>query len=289
MTNVLIGILAGAGTFLIAADLFQIPTIKTSKAMGSLAKRQKKKTSTIELWLRGFAEWTAKHLRLNEYKRLQLESDLRTAEINISPELHTANALVKSLLIGIPAIPALFIFPLAAPLIVVLSVALYFKELKSASVEIRMKRGLIEDELPRLVFTIEKTLTHSRDVLSLLDSYQDNAGAELKNQLSITIADMRSGNYESALTRLEARVGSSMLSDVVRGLIGIIHGDDTAMYWAALSVKFADLQRQKLKKQAMKAPAKVKRLSMTLLFCFMLVYIVVIMSEIMSSIGAIFG
>jgi len=40
---------------------------------------------------------------------------------------------------------------------------------------------------------------------------------------------MRSGSYEAALTRLEARVGSSMLSDVVRCLIGVLHGDNTEM------------------------------------------------------------
>jgi hypothetical protein len=99
---------------------------------------------------------------------------------------------------------------------------------------------------------------------------------------------MRSGNYEAALTRLEARVGSSMLSDVTRGLIGILRGDDTAVYWSALSVKFADVQRQILKKKAMKAPAKVKRLSMVLLICFMLVYMVVIVTEILTSMGALF-
>lgn len=279
----------GIGVFLIAADLFGIPFIKTSKAIGNLSKRQKKKTSSLELWMRGFAEWIAKHLRINEYKRMQLESDLRTAEINISPELHMANALVKALLIGILAIPAYFIFPFASPLVIVLSAAIYLKEMKGVSDKITAKREAIEYELPRLVFTIEKYLSHSRDVLTLLDTYMENAGDELKNQLAITTADMRSGNYEAAITRLEARVGSSMLSDITRGLIGIIHGDDTTMYWSALSVKFADLQRQKLKKIAMKAPAKVKRLSMVLMFCFMLVYIVVIASEIMTSLGAVFG
>jgi len=37
---------------------------------------------------------------------------------------------------------------------------------------------------------------------------------------------MRTGNFEGALTRFEARVSSAMLSDVVRGLIGVLRGDD---------------------------------------------------------------
>ena len=111
----------------------------------------------------------------------------------------------------------------------------------------------------------------------------------MKHELDITVADMKSGNYEAAITRLEARVGSSMMSDVCRGLIGILRGDDTEMYWASLSLKFNDIQRQQLRLQAQKVPRKVKRLSMCLLICFMLVYVVVILSQIMDSIGVLFG
>ena len=122
----------------------------------------------------------------------------------------------------------------------------------------------------------------------MIESHADNAGKEMKHELLITAADMRSGNYEAAITRLEARIGSSMMSDVCRGLIGILRGDDTAMYWASLSLKFNDIQRQQLRLQAQKVPRKVKRLSMCLLFCFMLVYIVVILSQIVDSLGVLF-
>lgn len=79
-----------------------------------------------------------------------------------------------------------------------------------------------------------------------------------------------------------------MLSDVTRGLIGVLRGDDTDVYWASLSLKFSDYQRQLLKMEAQKVPRKVKRLSMCLLFCFMLIYVVVIGIEILSSIGVLF-
>jgi hypothetical protein len=284
-----VGILAGFGVYFIFTDLFKIPNIKTSKAFYNLSKRQKKKASSLELWLQGFAQFIARHLKLNEYKRLQLISDLQTAGMDIAPELHIANAIIKAGICGIIAIPAFFVFPLIAPVIVSLAFAMYFRESKSIQSRIKKRRESIENELPRLVFTIQKTLTHSRDVLGILESYRQNAGPILKSELDITVADMRSGNYESALTRLESRVGSAMLSDVVRGLISILRGDDTKTYWSTLSIKFADYQRQHLKQQAQKVPGKVKRLSMVLLFCFIAVYLVVIITEIMSSLGAMFG
>lgn len=289
MLQTTVGILAGFGVYFIFTDLFKIPNIKTSKAFYNLSKRQKKKASSLELWLQGFAQFIARHLKLNEYKRLQLISDLQTAGMDIAPEFHIANAIIKAGICGMIAVPAFFVFPLIAPVIVTLAFAMYFRESKSIQSRIKKRRESIENELPRLVFTIQKTLTHSRDVLGILESYRQNAGPILKSELDITVADMRSGNYESALTRLENRVGSAMLSDVVRGLISILRGDDTKTYWSTLSVKFSDYQRQHLKQQAQKVPGKVKRLSMVLLFCFIAVYLVVIITEIMSSLGAMFG
>lgn len=289
MLQALIGALFGVGLFLILADHFRVPFFRTSKAVNNVAKRQEKKTGTLDIWLGGLAMWLSKRIRINEFKRMQLEIDLRSAGVNMSPEMHIANSLVKSMLIGILAIPMLFIFPLLVPVVIALAVAMYFKASRGVADKIKGKRRRIEYELPRFVSHIEKTLKHNRDVLYILDAYQRNAGAELKQEIGITVADMRSGNYEAALTRFESRVGSSMLSDVTRGLIGVLRGDETEVYWAGLAVKFSDHQRQLLKQQAQKVPAKVKRLSMCLLFCFMLIYIVVIGMEIMGSIGALFG
>ena len=289
MLQAIIGALCGVAVFYILADLFALPYLKTSKAVINLSKQQRDKTSGLDVWLKGLATALSKFIKINEFKKAQLEADLKTAQMDITPEMFKANAIVKALIIGVLAIPMAFIFPLLCPVIIFLAIFLYNLEIKSVSRRIKDKRQKIEYELPRLVFTIEKTLKHSRDVLYMLDSYRENAGKEMKHELDITVADMKSGNYEAAITRLEARVGSAQMSDVCRGLIGILRGDDTSLYWSSLAIKFNDIQRQQLRLQAQKVPKKVKRLSMCLLFCFMLIYIVVILSQIMSSIGVLFG
>lgn len=289
MLQAIVGILCGVGLFFILADIKHLPYMKTSGAVLNLSKKQKAKSGGLDVWLGGIAAWLSKHIRINEFKRLQLEADLRTAQMDISPEMFKANAIIKAAIVGIFAVPVLFIFPMLCPVILFMAVFLYGREAKSVGIRIREKRSRIEYELPRLVFTVEKTLKHNRDVLYMLESYAVNAGTEMKHELDITVADMRSGNYEAALTRLEARVGSAMMSDVCRGLIGILRGDDTAMYWASLLLKFDDIQRQQLRLRAQKVPRKVKRLSMCLLFCFMLIYIVVIVAQIMSSLGILFS
>ena len=289
MMQVIIGALFGVGLFFILADVYAIPYYKTSKAVESLSKLQKEKTSGLDLWLGGIAGWLADRLPMDPFKRSQLEADLRTAQMNVTPEMFRANAIVKAMLVGVMAIPMAFIFPLLCPVVLFLAVFLYNMEIKSVSKRIQGKRAKIEYELPRLVFNIEKTLKHNRDVLYMLESYSKTAGPEMKHELDITAADMRSGNYEAAITRMESRVGSSMMSDVCRGLIGVLRGDDTEMYWASLAIKFSDAQRQQLRIQAQQVPRKVKRLSMCLLICFMLIYVVVILAQIVNSIGVLFG
>jgi len=291
MTGIIIAIIvalvSAIGLALVLMDRFKVPSYAVSKATHNLGKRQNQKTNPLEIWLKEVANWVSDKVRLNEYKRMQLEADLKTADMNMTPEMYVADNIVKSLFIGVFAIPVFFFSKLIAALIVLCAIILYVNNSKKVANRIKEKRKKIEYELPRLVATIEKTLIHSRDVLGILDAYKDGAGPELKRELEITVADMRSGNYEVALTRLESRVGSAMLSDVTRGLISVIRGDETAVYWGSLVLKFSDYQRQNLKAEAEKAPKRVRKLSMVLLICFMLIYVAVIGEVLISSLGGL--
>ena len=287
--QIIIATIAAIGLGCILADVFKIPKYPVSKAITSLGKRKNKKTNPLDIWLGDLANLIASKLRLNEYKRLQLKIDLESADMTLSPEQYVANAIVKALFIGAFAIPFLFFAPILSIIVVAIAVVIYFSEYKKVGNIIKEKRRQIEAELPRLVSNIDKTLVHSRDVLGILDSYREHAGEELRRELDITVADMRSGNYEVALTRLESRVGSSMMSDVTRGLVSVIRGDKTDVYWGNLVLKFSDYQRTLLKNEANKAPKRVRKLSMALLFCFMLVYVAVIGQVLLSSLGGMFG
>ena len=109
--QVIIALVIALGVFMITADTFHIPYLRTSMAMDRLARRQKEKTSQVDIWLKGLAVWIAGKLRLNEYRKAQLASDLRSAGIPLTPEMHISNSLVQSLLVGVGAIPFLFFMP----------------------------------------------------------------------------------------------------------------------------------------------------------------------------------
>ena len=99
---------------------------------------------------------------------------------------------------------------------------------------------------------------------------------------------MRSGSYEAALTRFEARLNSPMLSDVVRGLIGVLRGDDSAAYFQLLNHDFKQLELQRLKKEAQKIPPKIRIFSFLMLLCFLMTYLAIIGYEILTSLGSMF-
>lgn len=283
------GVLIGISAYLIIADIFHIPTIKTSKVINNIRKNQSEGTGSIDIWLDNLSSFIASKLRLNEFKKGKLESDLKTAQMDISAEMYIAKAIVKSLLVLVLAIPAGLIFPVSVPVVILLSFILFRMNVKNVSLRIKRKREKIENDLPRLVATIEKTLKHERNITNILREFSKNANNEMKHELDITLADIHSGNEEAAISRLEARVGSPMMSDVCRGLITLIHGDSASVYWQGLSIKFSEIGRQRLKARAEKIPKKVKRLSMCLLICFLFIYVVVIISQIMNSVGLMFG
>ncbi len=149
-------------------------------------------------------------------------------------------------------------------------------------------REKIESELPRFVATITQELKASRDVLGILENFKKNAGDEFGNELDILTADMRSSSYEAALTRFEARINSPMLSDITRGLIGVLRGDEGGVYFQMLAHDMKQLELQRLKAQAMKIPPKIRVFSFIMLMCFLMTYMAIIVYEILRSLGGMF-
>lgn len=282
---ILFGTFFGLGLFFILADVLKLPSLATSKAMLTATKGSGEKAKSLESLLNGWAVMLAKYLPMDEYKKTRMQHTLSAAGMAETPEEFTAYALLKAALIAALILPCLLIFPLIAPIVLFLSVIVYFKEIRKADEKLSAKREKIEIELPRFVATITQELKASRDVLSMLEHYKKNAGEEFAKELDIVTADMRSSSYEAALTRFESRLNSPMLSDITRGLIGVLRGDDGGMYFQMLSHDMKQLELQRLKAQAMKIPPKIRVFSFLMLMCFLMMYMVVIIFEIIRSLG----
>ena len=239
-----------------------------------------------------FLGWAIKlshFIRMDEYKRHRMERTLSAAGMDMTPEVYLAYTILKPVAALLAVIPCLLILPLLSPIVVLLAILLYFKESRKADEMVAERREKIEGELPRFVATVEQELGASRDVLTILENYKRHAGPDFARELDVLTADMRSSSYEAALVRFEGRLASPMLSDIVRGLIGVLRGDDGRIYFQMLAHDMKQLELQRLKAQAAKIPPKIRVYSFVMLVCFMLIYIVVILMQILTSMGGLFG
>ncbi len=285
---ILFGLLLAVGLFFLFTNLLKLPRLATNKAMLSATKEYKDTSKNVEVLLNEWAAAIVDFIPMDEYKKNRMKHTLNAAGMNQTPEEFTAYALLKSGLVLLSAIPCLLVFPLLAPILLILAIMIYFKEIKRAEVMLGAKREKVESELPRFVATITQELKASRDVLSILENFKKNAEEEFAYELDILTADMRSSSYEAALTRFEARINSPMLSDVTRGLISVLRGDDGTMYFQMLSHDMKQLELQRLKAQAMKIPPKIRGFSFLMLMCFMLTYVVILAFEILRSLSNMF-
>ena len=276
------------GLYFIVADRLKIPYLKSSKAIMNMGRSDRKLTTAIEAIIMDLSIKLSRFIPMDRYKKNRLSATLKAAGISMTPECYQAHAILKALAVGLLIIPCLLIFPVMAIAVALLSVLVYFKEYQKADNQMQERRGEIETELLRFVSTMEQELKTSRDVLSILESFKKTTTPALADELGITCADMRSGGYEVALMRLEARVNSPQLSDVVRGLISVIRGDDGVMYFQMLAHDFKQMELRKLKAQAQKIPGKIRIFSLIMLMCFLATFLIVIAVQVIQSLGVMF-
>lgn len=281
--------LTGIAIYNLACAFVDIPTLKTSRTMMSARKQTGLGTENLfDVYLTKVAEKASTILRLNPIKRSKLQSALHIAGMPMSPETYTMKSILSSLLTAVVSLPLFLASPLMGFLVLGLAVMMWFSTYSKVFDIVSKKKKMLEAELPRFAVSIQQGLSTDRDVLKLLISYRRIAGPSLGQELDTTIADMKTGNYENALLHLQNRIGSTMLSDIVRGLIGTLRGDDQQMYFKMLVFDMRQIEQNNLKKEAGKRPKQMQKYSMMMLFCILLIYVVVLSVEVVHSLGAFF-
>lgn len=285
----LVAVLLGIGAYNLSCAFVDVPTARTSRMM-MIAKKQTGEASEklSDVYLTRVAEKLSPLLKLDPIKKSKLELALNIAEISLTPESYTMKAILTAVLTALLGLFLLLFTPLVGFLVMASSILMWFSTYQKAFDIVKKRKKLIEAELPRFAVSIQQGLSTDRDVLKLLISYRRIAGPHLGKELDTTIADMKTGNYENALLHLQNRVGSTMLSDIVRGLIGTLRGDDQQMYFKMLVFDMRQIEQNNLKKEAAKRPKQMQKYSMMMLFCILLIYVVVLSVEVVSSIGSFF-
>jgi len=283
-------VIAGIGVYNLLCAFADIPTAKTSKMM-LLSRKQEgvKKDQLLSVYITRIAISLERFVRLDRLRSAKIQSALSIAGLEMSPRAYVMKAYVTSILTASCAIPAYFIHPLLALMVIGLAITLWFAMYYAAFDYVAKRKKSIEAEIPRFALTIARNLENDRDVLKILTGYKRVVGGEFRKELDQTIADMRTGNYENALIRFESRVGSALLSDVIRGLIGTLRGDDQQMYFKMICFDTRQIELSNLKREAMKRPERTRKYSMMMMVCVVAIYLVVLSVEVIGSLGVFFG
>ncbi len=273
----------GIGIYLFATSFFIVPATKTKKMALALYARSNKR-ALFEAWFVDITEAMAKYIPMDEFKRQRLEVQLNLANLPYTPEVYMARVVVQTLFPIVVFLPLYFTEQIFVVIALLIAFMIYQKEKKALSGQVSQKREEIENELHKFSGFIATNLKSSRGVREILKSYIPYASPSLQRELEITVADMHTGNYETAISRLEARVQSGMLSDICRGLVSSIRGDDVLTYFELLTHDFKQIQLQKLRKRALRIPDKIRKYSMFMLVIMVFLFITVLILNIVMGI-----
>lgn len=256
----LICALGGVALYMLITNLMKLPTQKSVDIMLKAAQGNKK-----EIPFASLSKKFAKHIKMDTSKKEKLERALELMQDTQSAEEFMAQKYIMAVIISLifsilflVSKPLGVIGILFGPIVSYLQYQEVFKKLKN-------HRAAVEREVPRFTQSVYENLKVSRNVLAIMESYQTVAGTAFSFELQKTIADMKTSNYESALMRLDRRIGSQPLSEVIRGLIGTLRGNDQTTYFDHLSFEMKHLEENMIRKEAMKRPEQMQRLSMAML------------------------
>lgn len=271
------------GLYLILAGLFHLPTFATTKAAMNITKHSDKKVKKWDEVLLDISSQISKFIYIDSYKLKNLTSTLKNAEISIPPQTWLARCYVKFAFSLLTLVPCYFVIPILSPAVAVLAIRQLLIDLKSADKIVSNRRHEIEKDLPRFASSISQELKNTRNVLAILEGYKSSARPAFRKELLITIGDMKSGSQEVALNHLDSRVGSSMLSDVVRGLLGVLHGDDESNYFDILSHDLDLMEIHGMRLNYAKLPGKVGTCIGAVFACIMLIIFVILGTQLSKS------
>lgn len=284
-------ILLGTGFYYIITEFLILPDNKARKAISSYGKG-KKAPSSDEI-ISYLASKIERYIVIEENQKKLLQRKLNAAELDHTPEFHTARAVASGLIVTLFGIVFALIFSafvnwmIILSLFVILAIFSGFKMMNETNEIISRKAEAIEPELALFASTIQKQLSSTTDIIKIFESYRKICGEAFRHEIDVTIADMKTGSYEIALLNFDNRVRLESLSQIIRGLIAVLKGDDQRVYFDMLVHDLSNAERERLKRLSLKRPSKLNFSSAMVLICFITIIVYIIGFQIIREINGI--
>ncbi|MFI3205963.1 MAG: hypothetical protein R3Y33_01830 [Clostridia bacterium] len=284
MYNIALVVLLFLVLYLFLAVVFGVPKLGIRKAY----KKNNEKTGIITEIINSLSKLLSKKIKLSIMKRNKLESSLAIANNTLSPEEFQAQVYVKTAL----PLPLCLIFAYTSPILAIIplaiSIFLYKNTISELENEGKKRQNSIENELLKFVMYMSNALKVERNIITCIESYNKNFNTALTQELSYTIADMRTGNYEKALKNMNKRNNSYSISRLTRGLLSAMKGDNMSTYFDDLGYELSMRWEENLKAQALAKKPKIVAMSY-IMFAVAIVTVFLILATALTSSNTLFG
>lgn len=280
LLRIAIGSLFAFGLYMILASVFHFPPLK---AILQIYKHAGVKVSLKEQIIFPLARKCEKFVHLSPRKKRLLDAQLKDAQLPYTPEFYVASVFINAAIMFVAGLFFLPVFPLAVPIITVFAVILFFQGYGEILKKAEKKRKSVEAEIPRLTSAINQSQNRRQDLYIVLQNYRQIASKPLRKELDKLLSDMRTGNRVLALTKFESRMNSTMVSDLVKGLIGIEMGEDMQAYLISTEMHMNDLEVASLEQEAEKRPGILSAASWLLLLSMIILYVAIFFAPVVQS------
>lgn len=262
------------GLYMVIHILFDLPSRKAAQAIRSIHGKQNL-TQRLQDALLPPARLLAKLFPISEYKIRRMEADFLRLHLLQTPQEFVSTVLARSLLlamIGLLFIP--FGIPWLSLLTAIAALLSYFQSMQAIRKKVEAQNREIEAELPRLVETLTYSLQENRDLLAFFEKYRRVTGNTLGTELDRLIVEMKTGNQEAALRRMDTRLGLPSFSALCAVLCGVYQGVDQQTSLLVLEQDMRARERETLRSSMEKRPGRVKVASFILTALMILLFMV---------------
>ncbi len=197
---------------------------------------------------------------VDESSASKLGKDLKKAGLPITPQEYMARKyLTVAAGVGMTAMCFLLHFYFGVLISLPVTGFSLMKQRDAIKVKIQQKELAISRELPRFVRTLCRSLQSDRDLYNVVGAYRKVAGPELGEELDILLAEMRSGNVQSALTHFEDRLGLQEVSRLCGALRDMSLGVDQTATLSYIADDMARASKENIKRELSLRPGKMRR------------------------------
>ena len=274
------------GLYKIADFILVFPSKKTKVAFRQLFDKKDFKQRMNDTLLKPIACLISKALHISEYKKRQMIRELDRVGMNQTPEEFIAENITRSIMV---AVLGLLFVPMGMSVLsimmIILAVMLYQKNSRSIKNKIAEINKEIESELPRLVETLNYTLSDNNDLIIFFERYRRVAGKAMSDALDRLILNMKTGNLNDALRDFDKSISLPHVSTLVATLLGITYGIDQRTTLIVMEKDFRSHQRELLRREIDKRPRKIKLASIILTISMIALMMIPLVIMIIQSFG----